>query len=275
MHFYCDIKHRWNTFSPLSYTAILLSYLRCWSLVLLKTFYSLEWTKALTCRISCFVEQAEKCCACSRTRNVILHHVQHACGSLAASWGFNPLEKGNFALKLRILNLSGISLMESSWGSWGRSVCRSSGETSWLSVAPWKKWGQKERVGLWNQATEIGWEGMSLSSGRRESVWILGKVFLWKSSQALEPRRWWSRCPRRCSRTVDMGHWGLVGMVGVCWGWTWGSWRSFEPECFYDSVKSRGSGDNVPPDSRALKKKTNPFYPRSIPAAWAHMEWFL
>lgn len=82
MHVYSDIKHKWNIFSPLSYTVILLSYLMFWLLVLLKTFYTIEWTKALTCSISCVVEQAEKCCACSRSRSVTLHHVQHACDSL-------------------------------------------------------------------------------------------------------------------------------------------------------------------------------------------------
>lgn len=52
-----------------------LSCLRRWSFVLLKSFCSIEWAKALTCRIFSFVEQAGKCCACSRTGSMIMHHV--------------------------------------------------------------------------------------------------------------------------------------------------------------------------------------------------------
>ena len=64
----------------------------------------------------------------------------------------------------------------------------------------------------------IGLEGMASSCTRGDSGWTLGNTTSLKEWSGMGtgcPERWWSHRPRRCSRTVQMGHGGMWAW----WGW--------------------------------------------------------
>ena len=66
----------------------------------------------------------------------------------------------------------------------------------------------------------VGWEVRALSCTRGGSVWILGRISSqkerWGSGTSC-PGRWWSHCPWKCSRNMEIPTEGC----GLEWSQTW------------------------------------------------------
>jgi len=98
------------------------------------------------------------------------------------------------------------------------------------------------KVSLFSQVMAIGQELTASCCARRSSGWILGKNSsqkVWWCTETGCPGRWWSHCPRTCSRNVEkwyLGPWfsehggdGLTVGLGDLSG-------LFQPQWFYDSM---------------------------------------
>ena len=114
-------------------------------------------------------------------------------------------EKGNRAVKGLEHKCDGEWLRELGlFGLW--RGC--SGETLLLPTTAWKKF--VARLGSASATRKlVRDDGLKLCQGRFGL--ILGNTFSlkgWCGSGTGCTGRWWSHCPWRCSRTVEMWHWG-------------------------------------------------------------------
>ena len=84
------------------------------------------------------------------------------------------------------------------------------------------------------------------------SRWILGKNSSWMEWSGTDtgcPGRWWTHHHWRCSRNIEMWHWGpwLVGNIGSRWTVGLDDLRGlFQPWLFYDSMVSDQKKSRTP-----------------------------
>ena len=139
----------------------------------------------------------------------------------------------------------------------------------------------------WNGAP-MGWFDEALLLRSKERMWSNGlklhqgrfrldirkHLFYkerWCSGSGCSGRRW-DHCPWRCSRTMEMWHWGTwsVGMVGVGWGWTGDLRHLFQPWWFCDSKRNVFAADGR--TQMAVSMKPNSFSVEGRGMGWTHCE---
>jgi len=110
------------------------------------------------------------------------------------------------------------------WGVWSTSVIGSSWGKRGGSV--WRRGSsaqRRQRQSLQLAEKSSGEGGRPLPPGNSSMIrmassctrggpgWVLGTICSQKEWQCIRtdcPGRWWGHCPWRCSRTVEMWHWG-------------------------------------------------------------------